>query len=163
LVRQARFEDLADIETIENAVFESDRLSRRSLRYYLTAKTALLLVVRANDRVAGYSLVGFRKDSPRARLYSIALDPAAHRRGLGRLLLGASERAAKARGASAMRLEVRIDNARAIELYEKNGYRNFAVVTDYYEDGATALRFEKRLAQTGSAGRGRRSTHSAPV
>jgi len=162
-VRRASFDDLAAIEAIETAVFEGDRLSRRSLRYFLKSETALLLVVAVNDRVAGYSLVAFRKRSAYARLYSIALDPAEHRRGLGRLLLGASERAAKARGANAMRLEVRVDNARAIALYEKNGYRSFAVIEDYYEDGATALRFEKHFAPTGAAGRGRRLTRAAPV
>jgi ribosomal-protein-alanine N-acetyltransferase len=80
-----------------------------------------------------------------ARLYSIALDPAEHGRGLGRFLLGASERAAKARGASFMRLEVRTDNASAIALYEKNGYRFFGRIEDYYEDGGAALQFEKPL------------------
>jgi ribosomal protein S18 acetylase RimI-like enzyme len=142
----ASLNDLAAVEAIETTVFDSDRLSRRSLRYYLKSRTALLLVVGVNDRVSGYSLIAFRKDSPRARLYSIALEPAEQRRGLGRLLLGASERAAMARGAIAMRLEVRVDNARAIELYEKSGYRSFAVVEDYYEDGAAALRFEKEFA-----------------
>jgi ribosomal-protein-alanine N-acetyltransferase len=45
-----------------------------------------------------------------------------------------------------MRLEVRTYNADAIALYKKSGYRNFAAIEDYYEDGAGALRFEKALA-----------------
>lgn len=146
-IRPARREDLAAVEAIEAAVFDSDRLSRRSLRYYLNSETAVFLVLAADGQVAGYSLVSFRQGSQRARLFSIALAPCEHGRGLGRLLLGASERAAKARGAIAMRLEVRIDNARAIALYEKNGYRRFAMVENFYEDGAAALRFEKAFAQ----------------
>jgi ribosomal-protein-alanine N-acetyltransferase len=148
-VRQASLADLGAIEAIENAVFDGDRLSHRSLLYYLKAKTAVFLVLCVNDCIAGYSLVGFRKGARHARLNSIALDPAQHGRGLGRLLLGASERAAKARGAVALRLEVRIDNPRAIALYEKNSYQIFAKATDYYEDGASALRFEKPLAPGG--------------
>ncbi len=56
----------------------------------------------ADKCVAGYSLVAFRKGSFRARLYSVALDPAKQGRGLGRFLLGASEQAASARGALVM-------------------------------------------------------------
>lgn len=152
-VRPARLEDLSEIEAIEAAVFDSDQLSRRSLRYYLKSRTALFLTLGVRNRVIGYSLVSFRQGSPRARLFSIALDPAEQGRGLGRFLLGASERAAKARGAVAMRLEVRVDNARAIELYKKNGYRRFAAVEDYYQDGAAALRFEKTMTQERGAGR----------
>lgn len=145
MVRHATPADLPAIEAIETAVFEGDRLSRRSLRYFLAANTATMLVLAFNDHVAGYSLVALRKGSARGRLYSLALDPSEHGRGLGRFLLGASERAAKARGATSMRLEVRTDNAAAIMLYEKNGYRLFGRIEDYYEDGGAALRFEKPL------------------
>jgi len=45
----------------------------------------------------------------------------------------------------AFTLEVRADNARAIALYEERGYEKFGTVADYYEDGASALRYRKRL------------------
>lgn len=145
IVRPATAADLSAIWAIENAVFDGDRLSRRSLRYFLASDTALVLVLALQDHVLGYSLVAFRKGSKRARLYSLALDPAEHGRGLGRFLLRSSENAARAHGAAFMRLEVRTDNAGAIALYEKNGYRLFGRIEDFYEDGASALRFEKAL------------------
>jgi [ribosomal protein S18]-alanine N-acetyltransferase len=145
IVRPATAADLPAIEAIENAVFDGDRLSRRSLRYFLASDTALVLALALQDHVLGYSLVAFRKGSKRARLYSLALDPAEHGRGLGRFLLRSSENAARAHGAAFMRLEVRTDNAGAIALYEKNGYRLFGRIEDFYEDGADALRFEKAL------------------
>jgi ribosomal protein S18 acetylase RimI-like enzyme len=145
MVRPATAADLPAIEAIENAVFDGDRLSRRSLRYFLASDTAMMLVLAVQDHVLGYSLIAFRRGSKRARLYSIALSPDEHGRGLGRFLLRSSENAAKAHGAAFMRLEVRTDNASAIALYEKNGYRFFGRIEDYYEDGAAALRFEKAL------------------
>lgn len=149
IVRLSTKEDLPEIERIENAVFPGDRLSRRNLRYLLASKSTLMLTLVLNGAIVGYSLIGFRKGSTRARLYSIAVEPTG--RGLGRLLLGASERAARTRGALALRLEVRADNGEAIRLYEKNGYRVFGRHEDYYEDGAEALRFEKPLACDGQA------------
>ena len=68
-------------------------------------------------------------------------------RGVGRELLHAAERYARAHGCVALRLEVRYDNARAIALYEKLGYREFSRYPEYYADGATALRFEKSLTR----------------
>jgi len=43
---------------------------------------------------------------------------------------------------------VRTDNASAINLYRKLGYRQFGIHHDYYEDHMDALRFEKRLVQS---------------
>jgi len=144
-VRPARLEDLPTLESIETSVFDSDRLSRRGLRYHILSQTTQLLVLVVGEKVVGYSLVAFRRNSARARLYALALDPASHGRGFGRALLGAAERAAKARGAAALRLEVRQDNARALELYEKVGYLRIAAMEHYYENGASALRLEKAL------------------
>jgi ribosomal-protein-alanine N-acetyltransferase len=152
MVRPATPADLPAIEAIENAVFDGDRLSRRSLRYFLSARTAMVLVLALQDQVLGYSLIAFRKGSRRARLYSIALSPGEHGRGLGRFLLRSSENAARVHGAAFMRLEVRTDNPAAIALYEKNGYRAFGRIEDYYEDGVGALRFEKALAAPDAAG-----------
>ena len=49
---------------------------------------------------------------------------------------------------------MRADNARAIALYERSGYRLFGQVPGYYEDGAMALRFEKPSPLAGDGGMG---------
>ena len=144
-VRRGRRGDLDRIVAIETAVFDADRLSRASLSRYLTAPSAALLVVVADGVVAGYGLIGLRRGGRRASLYSIAVDPAFGRRGLGRMLLQALERRARAAGREALTLEVRVDNAAAVALYERLGYRQFDVVVDYYEDGAAALRMIRDL------------------
>ena len=78
-------------------------------------------------------------------LFSLARD--SHARGAGRALLAAAERAAVQRGCVALRLEVRETNLRAIEIYERAGYRRIGREENYYEDGAPALRFEKMFAK----------------
>ena len=49
-----------------------------------------------------------------------------------------------------MRLEVHHSNRAAIARYRKSGYAEFGRHHDYYEDGADALRFEKRLVPRGA-------------
>lgn len=145
LIRRAVPADLDAIDWLENNVFDGDKLSRRSLRHFITSATTILLVAPADERLDGYALIAFRRNSTVARLFSIAVAPHASGRGLGRRLLGACEDAARARGARMVRLEVRVDNPAAIRLYEAMGYREFDRVAEYYEDGAAAMRFEKPL------------------
>ena len=44
-----------------------------------------------------------------------------------------------------LKAAARQDNPGAIRLYEKLGYRRFAAIAGFYEDGADAWRYEKRL------------------
>ena len=144
-IREAHPSDLAALVAIENQCFTSDRLSRRSLRYFLAAPSAILLVAEERRVIVGDSHVTFRKGPAIARLCSSTVDQAFRGRNLGQALLKASEKTARARGATLMRLEVRSHNRRAIALYERQGYRRFSRIADYYEDGATAFCYEKRL------------------
>ena len=147
----ASLDDLDAIEALEAAAFTGDRLSRRSLRAFIRAPRRPLIVARFGDRVAGYALLSARAGGRTARIYSIAVDPAQARRGVGRALLQACERYARAHGLEALRLEVRYDNPAAIALYEKSGVSPVRPLPGYYEDGGAALRFEKRLAPAADA------------
>lgn len=144
-IRTARASDVDALAAIENAVFPGDRISRRSFRKLIERETAEALVAVADDRVAGYAIVLLRTGSGVARLYSIAAAPGHEGQGVGRTLLDAAEDAAFDRERMLLRLEVREDNQRAVRIYEKAGYRRIGREADYYEDGATALRYEKTL------------------
>ncbi|MCB1523685.1 MAG: GNAT family N-acetyltransferase [Rhodoblastus sp.] len=144
LIRPARVADLDGLVGIENSVFASDRLSRRAFARRMASASAALLVAEHDARLAGYALVEFRSNSRLARLFSIARAPDVPA-GLGGALLAACEDEARRRGCDALRLEAREDNARALRLYERAGYVFFARVANYYEDGAAALRMEKRF------------------
>ena len=145
VVRAAELQDLEAILALECAAFASDRLSRRALRRFIKAPHRPLIVAKFGDALAGYALLALREGGKTCRIYSVAVDPKRGRRGVGRELLNACERYARAHGRTALRLEVRYDNAPAVALYEKLGYRQFGNYPGYYADGAEALRFEKQL------------------
>jgi ribosomal protein S18 acetylase RimI-like enzyme len=144
-IRTARRSDLEALSALEALSFASDRLSPRSFRRLAVAPTAACRVALAGDGIAGYSLLLFRANAHVARLYSIAVHPDRRGRGLAQLLLDDAAGTARKRRCRALRLEVREDNAAAIRLYERSGFRAIGRIPRYYADKATALRYEKQL------------------
>jgi ribosomal protein S18 acetylase RimI-like enzyme len=144
-LRRGRLSDLDALLALEQAVFDTDILSRRSFRHFLAARKATLLIADESGKLAGYVLVLYPPRSRLARLYSIAVAPHIGGRGVGSHLLAAGEEAARRHGRRAMRLEVHEHNNRAIGRYEKSGYRLFGRHRDYYDNHGDALRFEKAL------------------
>ena len=145
MIRRGEAADVAELVRIENEVFPTDRLDRRAFLRSLRSPTITVLTALEGDRPVGYVLVHRRRGSSTARLASIAVSGAATGKGLGRRLLEAAERTALSHGAQRLRLEVRPDNEAARLLYERAGYRRFAVVDEYYSDDTTAWRYEKTL------------------
>ena len=86
-VREARPRDLEAIARLENELFESDRVSRRSLREFLRAPHRPVIAATIDDELAGYALVSLRKGARALRIYSLAVDGRFTRRGIGRALL----------------------------------------------------------------------------
>jgi ribosomal protein S18 acetylase RimI-like enzyme len=150
-VRPAERGDIDALLKLEQRVFATDRLSRRSLRRFLGSRSADVLVASENGDLVGTAFILFRAHSVVARLYSIAVAPHAGGRGVAPMLLDAAEAAAMVRGCRLMRLEVHHTNHAAISRYRKSGYREFGRLRRYYEDGGDALRFEKRLVPDAAA------------
>jgi len=145
LIRSANRQDLPDLERIEAASFDGDRLSARSFRRLLGSPSCDILIAQLGKVTVGYAMVFYRVTTDIARLYSIATTAEARGKGVGRALAEATLAAATRRGKARFRLEVREDNKGAIALYQKLGFSHIGRREDYYEDGAPALRFEKPL------------------
>src|SRR5262245_9296816 len=150
-VRKAARDDLDALLTLEQRVFATDRLSRRSLAKFLTSPTAEVIVAYEDGTLAGTAIVLFRAGSTAARLYSIAVAPHQGGRGVAQRLLACAAAAASRPYCRVLLLEVHVTNHAAIARYRKSGYREFARLRGYYEDGGAALRFEKRLVTNVSA------------
>lgn len=145
-VRRAVGADLDAMLALEARSFSSDRLSRAQYRRHLDSDSALVLIASIHHQLQGNAVLFFRRRSRVARLYSLATVPESRGRGVGGALLDAVIQAAIRRECTALRLEVRKDNAPAIRLYERQGFRRIGEYARYYEDGADAWRYEKTIA-----------------
>ncbi|HEU0196551.1 MAG TPA: GNAT family N-acetyltransferase [Nevskiaceae bacterium] len=149
-LRRAQLDDVNALLRLE-ALFPSDALSRRSLRRLLARPSAALWVADLQDRVVGSAVLLTRSTTATGRLYSLVVDPATRGHGIGARLIAQMHHAAYERGKRAMVLEVRPDNAAAIALYTRFGYRSAARLTGYYEDGSDALRMRLMNLETPAA------------
>lgn len=145
LIRPAVNDDLDALLALERASFTTDHLSHRQYRHHLHSPTADVLAAVDAGGLLGKAVVFYRAGVDIARLYSIAVAERARGRGVAKALLVAVEAGARRRHCVRLRLEVRKDNVAAIALYERLGFHRFGEKLGFYEDGADAWRYEKRL------------------
>ncbi len=144
-LREVELDDLEALISLEEAAFNTDRLSRRRFRHWISSSKRAFLVATVDKEIAGYILVIYHRGTRLARLYSLATAPHFRGRGIARRLVEAGERAASDSGRFIMRLEVATDNRPAIALYESLGYLTFGSYRDYYDDHSDAARMQKRI------------------
>ncbi len=95
------------------------------------------VVARADGRLVGYAGMLFTLDE--AHITNIAVDPAAHRSGVGTRLMLELLGEARARGVRAVSLEVRVSNVAAQRLYEGFGFATAGIRPKYYENVEDAM------------------------
>eukprot|EP00481_Brizalina_sp_1-RS-2013_P002766 TRINITY_DN7339_c0_g1_i1.p1 TRINITY_DN7339_c0_g1~~TRINITY_DN7339_c0_g1_i1.p1 ORF type:complete len:108 (-),score=13.35 TRINITY_DN7339_c0_g1_i1:65-388(-) len=91
VIRKALSSDLTALIDLENACFNNDKLSPRSLKRWLNAKHGILLIADNGEQVCGYGLVWCHKGTRLARLYSLAVKPTMQGKGIAKMLLAALE------------------------------------------------------------------------
>lgn len=144
-IREATIEDIAPLHALEQQCFSSDQLNRRRFRYWISAPNRVFLIAENADGLKGYGLAILHRGTRSARLYSLAVLPAARGQGIANQLLSAVESLCADKGRLYMRLEVAASNQTAIALYERQGYTIFGSYPHYYEDDQDALRMQKRI------------------
>ena len=104
-------------------------------RWYVGVDDATVVVpggeLTADSLLVAYAGLWF--DGDVAQVMTIGVAPAAQGRGIGATLLAALVDRARELGAAAVLLEVRVDNARAIALYERFGFTVLGRRRRYYQ------------------------------
>ncbi|MDT0617056.1 N-acetyltransferase [Salinisphaera sp. P385] len=144
-IRPVEPADLDAIVALERRCFDRDTQTRRSLRYLLTRANAINLAAECDGRLTGYLTLLLRRGAQAARVYSIAVDPAARGRGLAGQLLHAAEAHATRRDCNRMVCEVRASNQTSLALFTSHGYQRKRDLPAYYPGGEDGVRLEKRL------------------
>ena len=94
--------------------------------------TRAYFVARVGRDVVGYG--GLMMSAEDGHITTIAVDPRWHRHKVGTRLMAALARAALARGAQNLTLEVRLSNLPAQHLYRRFGFAPVGVRKNYYQE-----------------------------
>lgn len=144
-IRKAKLSDLDALVELENSLFDYDQLQRRNFKWMLDKGHNIFQLITYRNQLIGYGLILLNSGTSLARLYSIGILKEFRGHGLSTLLMQKIEELCHEQGYPYLRLEVKINNSPAIELYKKMGFHQFKIKHGYYEDGVDALCFEKIL------------------
>ncbi len=133
LLRPAVPADLDALMALERACFDRDAQSRRSMAHLVGRAHGEVRVVDHDGRIVAALVLLYRRGTRVARIYSIAVDPAARGLGLARRLIEDADRCARARGCTRLSAEVRLSNRASRALFAACGFGEADCLADYYE------------------------------
>lgn len=107
--------------------------------------TRFMSVAEDGNTIVGYCGVFLPAPGVEADILTVAVLPAYRRQGIAREFMRQIEEWAVERKASAMMLEVELNNDSAIALYQSLGYKKISVRMDYYGPGKDAHVMRKEL------------------
>jgi ribosomal-protein-alanine N-acetyltransferase len=108
-------------------------------RYFLVATND-------EDQIVGYAAVLVVAPGVEADVLTVAVLPDYTRKGIATHFMAEIETWSISKGAPAMMLEVGTENASAIALYEKLGYKNISTRRGYYGSGLDAFVMRKECS-----------------
>jgi ribosomal-protein-alanine N-acetyltransferase len=134
VIREMRWWDVEAVLPVERELFGGTAWSAEVFWAELAQTGTRWYVVDEDDgTLLGYA--GLMHSGAEGDVQTVAVAPAAQRRGVGARLVRALLTAAARRGCTSLMLEVRADNAPAIALYQRFGFERLSVRRGYYQPG----------------------------
>lgn len=144
--RSARPGDAEAIHALEQRLFSSDLMSLRSIKRFISAAGARVVVGCDGTEIVAVMVLLLREPPRAARLFSLGVAASHRGRGIAMRMVKQAKASARKHGAPVLRLEVKQRNHRARRLYEAQGFRVISELPDYYSDGADGLKMAVRFA-----------------
>lgn len=152
-IRPARLAEAAKIAGLSRRVIEHGlpwRWRPRVVATHIRDSESAVVVARANDRLLGFAIMGFRFLHREAHLLLLAVEPAARRQRVGLTLWRWLETIARRGGIATVALEIREGNSGARSFYQTLGFRTVARLHGYYDGREDAQRMMADLRSHGS-------------
>ena len=147
VIRAADIGDADAMLCLEQECFDVEAFSIHQLRYLINTGTSLSYVAEYNGGIAGFiiGITSRNRSGKYGRIYTLDVGRDFRRMGVATALVESLLDGFKKCGCSRCFLEVRMDNARALSLYEKLGFERKYVIPDYYAPGVHAIKMKKHL------------------
>ncbi len=143
-IREIKEEDLNEVYEIEKLSFKEPYPKALLLIYSKICKETFLVIENGFGKIRGY-IIGLIRWNILGHIISLAIHPKHRRKGYAKLLIGELLRKFKTNGVKVVRLEVRVSNKPAINLYSKMGFKIAYTLKNFYLDGEDAYVMYKIL------------------
>lgn len=147
IIREADIEDAVAMFGLEQDCFNLEAFSIHQLRYLINTSTSISYVAECDGGFAGFiiGLTNRNRSGKYGRIYTLDVGSGFRRMGVATELVLTLMEGFKKCGCSRCFLEVRLDNERALSLYEKMGFERKYVIPDYYAPGVHAIKMKRSL------------------
>ncbi len=135
-LRSLTLADLNEVWQLDLRCFlDGEAYERETFRYLLSNPQTIARQIRAELGEMLAFAIAVVDETGGGHLTTLAVAPEYRRRGLARMLMHEVERSFVARGICSVRLEVRVSNQTAQQLYEQIGYVVMQRMNKYYSNG----------------------------
>lgn len=137
-IRLAQPSDIEAIHAIDHICFSGPvAYDMETFMFYLHDRSSETWVADSADGVVGFAIFDM---GSRGRAHFITLDvlPKHRKKRVGSALMDHARERARARGASALALQVAVNNQLAMDFYERRGYAKIRLIKNYYGDNTDA-------------------------
>ncbi|AUC84665.1 hypothetical protein CW731_04860 [Polaribacter sp. ALD11] len=142
LIKKAYLQDLNDILSIEQNVFNTDSYPPFVIRQLFDISDEYFLVAKEDNKILGYVIGGLNLDKKQGWVLSLGVHKDARGKGLGEKLTHELIAILKEKETEEICLTVYPENHVAIKIYKKLGFTGNQVLDNYFLD------YEKRIIMT---------------
>jgi ribosomal-protein-alanine N-acetyltransferase len=146
-IKIATLERIDEIYKVHQKCFRrEERYNKSIFNHLLSSPTAIgYCVFTADDKIVGSIFVTL-EDNGVGHISTIGILPEHRRRGLAQKLMSYTEEMLKEKGVTIIRLEVRVSNFPAQNLYRKLGFTVVQRIPGYYNEGEDGFLMVKSLS-----------------
>ena len=141
-IKPASWRDLFVVQEIERACFKEDAWPLIELMAALTFPGTVRLKAENAHQIAGFIAGDIRRAEKTGWILTVGVLPLYRRQGLAEVLMLRCEQAMKM---PQVKLSVRRSNQAAIQLYQKLGYAQVDMWSNYYHDGEDGIVMVKKI------------------
>jgi ribosomal-protein-alanine N-acetyltransferase len=132
-IRKGEISDLAEVVELEKEIFKDEAYSEPMIRASFENPISRYFILEDGGKIIGYAFAYHLPASLSADLHNIGIAEAYRGKGHASRLLDSVIEWLLGEGAEELMLEVKVDNADAIALYESRGFEIISRRVGYYQ------------------------------
>jgi len=142
-IRTFEPEDTFSVIKIANQTL-TEKYSPGLFAYFYEINPDGFIVANLNHKIIGF-LIGIKINDQKTKILMLSVSPQHQKQKIGTKLLEEFIKRTQKEEINTIELEVRIDNLKAIQFYEKHGFRKIIKIKEFYQDNKDAYTMQLRF------------------